>query len=132
MQSQPVNALAYLQSFLDGLRDRIPTCHAVLVTDSDGVVLLKSVDSSSYQENSLDATLSAVYVKASFSLSLFPRLIRPLQVLECDGAGLQAPVWQEPLYCGVAEGSRSRPYQRDAVLRKVSRARACVLASGCI
>lgn len=55
-------ARQFLQSFLDNIRDRVPSVAAVLVCDSDGVVLLKS---SSYQENSLDGTLAAVYATAT-------------------------------------------------------------------
>jgi hypothetical protein len=54
------NGLNFLQSFLDGIRERIPTCNAVLVTDPDGVVLLKSISAGAYQDNSVDATLAAV------------------------------------------------------------------------
>ena len=54
------NGLSSLQSYLDGLLDRVPSCNAVLVTDPDGVVLLKSVAAGAYQENSVDAMLAAV------------------------------------------------------------------------
>ncbi len=62
------NAKLYLQGFLDGIRDRVPTVTAVLVSDSDGVVLLKSV-AQAYQENSVDATLAAVYAASTAQAS---------------------------------------------------------------
>ncbi len=58
-------ARQFLQSFLDSIRERVPSVMAVLVCDSDGVVLLRSVSPSSYQENSLDGSLAAVYAAAT-------------------------------------------------------------------
>jgi hypothetical protein len=66
---KPANALLFLQTFLDDLRDRLPSCRAVLVTDADGVVLLKSVAAGAYQENSVDAMLAAMYAPFFSSLS---------------------------------------------------------------
>jgi mitogen-activated protein kinase kinase 1 interacting protein 1 len=62
------SAKSYLQSFLDGLRERVPTVAAVLVSDSDGVVLMKSV-AQAYQENSVDATLAAVFAASTAQAS---------------------------------------------------------------
>lgn len=64
-----LNARQYIQLFLDATRERLPTVVAVLVCDSDGVVLLKSVSPSSYQENSVDGTLAAVYAAATLQAS---------------------------------------------------------------
>ncbi len=62
------SAKSYLQAFLDGLRERVPTVAAVLVSDSDGVVLMKSV-ARAYQENSVDATLAAVFAASTAQAS---------------------------------------------------------------
>lgn len=74
---KPVNALLFLQTFLDDLRDRLPSCQAVLVTDADGVVLLKSVAAGAYQENSVDAMLAAMCVFSFFYI--LPSLTHPVR-----------------------------------------------------
>ncbi len=69
MKPQPQSARNFIQTFLDSIRERVPSVVAVLVCDSDGVVLLKSVSQSSYQENSVDGTLAAVYAGATLQAS---------------------------------------------------------------
>lgn len=57
----------HIQQHLDGLRDRVATVQAVLVSDADGVVLLKSVHT--YQDNSLDSALAAVFAASTSQAS---------------------------------------------------------------
>lgn len=57
-----------MQTFLDGVCDRHSQVRAILCSDSDGVVLVKSV-SSGYQENTIDTTLAAVYASSTLQAS---------------------------------------------------------------
>lgn len=57
-------ALQHLQAFLEATRGRLPSVSAVLVSDADGAVLLKSV-APTYQDNSVDATLAALYAASA-------------------------------------------------------------------